>query len=275
MGKRIMVAVIFVPLIILMLFFAPSWVLPVVVSGLAMIALHEVLWSTGFVKNPKISGLAIVLAGLIPFWVFVGERMLPALVTLFLYVVLLFAVAMKSHYTVTMEKMGGSFFLSIVIPYFLSTFIRIREMPDWRYYILLPFVVAWLSDAFALFAGMAFGKHKLAPELSPKKTVEGLVGGIVISVAASVLAAWLYQVLHLTPNQLGTVSLWQVGLLALVLSPLSVMGDLFASIIKRQSQVKDFGHIMPGHGGIMDRFDSMIFVSPVLFVVLRFLPLIY
>ena len=98
MGKRIMVAVIFVPLIILMLFFAPSWVLPVVVSGLAMIALHEVLWSTGFVKNPKISGLAIVLAGLIPFWVFVGERMLPALVTLFLYVVLLFAVAMKSHY---------------------------------------------------------------------------------------------------------------------------------------------------------------------------------
>ena len=157
MGKRIMVAVIFVPLIILMLFFAPSWVLPVVVSGLAMIALHEVLWSTGFVKNPKISGLAIVLAGLIPFWVFVGERMLPALVTLFLYVVLLFAVAMKSHYTVTMEKMGGSFFLSIVIPYFLSTFIRIREMPDWRYYILLPFVVAWLSDAFALFAGMAFG----------------------------------------------------------------------------------------------------------------------
>ena len=93
--------------------------------------------------------------------------------------------------------------------------------------------------------------------------------------AASVLAAWLYQVLHLTPNQLGTVSLWQVGLLALVLSPLSVMGDLFASIIKRQSQVKDFGHIMPGHGGIMDRFDSMIFVSPVLFVVLRFLPLIY
>ena len=72
MGKRIMVAVIFVPLIILMLFFAPSWVLPVVVSGRAMIALHEVLWSTGFVKNPKISGLAIVLAGLIPFWVFVG-----------------------------------------------------------------------------------------------------------------------------------------------------------------------------------------------------------
>ena len=173
MGKRVIVAVVLVPVLLAVLFLAPDWGLPIAISVLAMVALHEVLWSTGFVKNPKVSGLAIVLAGLIPFWVFVGERMLPALVTLFIYVFLLFAVAMTSHCTVTMEKMGGSFFLSIMIPYFLSTFIRLREMPDWNYYILLPFVVAWLSDAFALFAGMLFGKHKLAPELSPKKTVEG------------------------------------------------------------------------------------------------------
>ena len=267
MGKRIMVAVIFVPLIILMLFFAPSWVLPVVVSGLAMIALHEVLWSTGFVKNPKISGLAIVLAGLIPFWVFVGERMLPALVTLFLYVVLLFAVAMKSHYTVTMEKMGGSFFLSIVIPYFLSTFIRIREMPDWRYYILLPFVVAWLSDAFALFAGMAFGKHKLAPELSPKKTVEGAVGGFAGAVVCTVVYGAVLQFGFQVPvNYLYLAVYGALG------SAASQLGDLAFSYIKREYGLKDFGNILPGHGGILDRFDSVIFCAPLMELLLHLLP---
>ena len=268
MGKRIMVAVIFVPLIILMLFFAPSWVLPVVVSGLAMIALHEVLWSTGFVKNPKISGLAIVLAGLIPFWVFVGERMLPALVTLFLYVVLLFAVAMKSHYTVTMEKMGGSFFLSIVIPYFLSTFIRIREMPDWRYYILLPFVVAWLSDAFALFAGMAFGKHKLAPELSPKKTVEGAVGGVAGSVAATLIYGFVMSACF------GAAAV-RYGLLilyALLGAVVAQFGDLAFSYIKRQYDIKDYGTIFPGHGGVLDRFDSVIFCAPLLEILIVYFP---
>ena len=261
MGKRIMVAVIFVPLIILMLFFAPSWVLPVVVSGLAMIALHEVLWSTGFVKNPKISGLAIVLAGLIPFWVFVGERMLPALVTLFLYVVLLFAVAMKSHYTVTMEKMGGSFFLSIVIPYFLSTFIRIREMPDWRYYILLPFVVAWLSDAFALFAGMAFGKHKLAPVLSPKKTVEGAIGGVL----GAALLGFLYGLLiRGRMTEIFEPEFVSAAACA-VAAVISQIGDLAASAIKRNHNVKDYGHLIPGHGGVLDRFDSMIFTAPAVY----------
>ena len=270
MGKRIMVAVIFVPLTILMLFFAPSWVLPVVVSGLAMIALHEVLWSTGFVKNPKISGLAIVLAGLIPFWVFVGERMLPALVTLFLYVVLLFAVAMKSHYTVTMEKMGGSFFLSIVIPYFLSTFIRIREMPDWRYYILLPFVVAWLSDAFALFAGMAFGKHKLAPELSPKKTVEGAVGGVAGSVAATLIYGFVMSACF------GAAAV-RYGLLilyALLGAVVAQFGDLAFSYIKRQYDIKDYGTIFPGHGGVLDRFDSVIFCAPLLEILIVYFPAI-
>lgn len=270
MGKRIMVAVIFVPLIILMLFFAPSWVLPVVVSGLAMIALHEVLWSTGFVKNPKISGLAILLAGLIPFWVFVGERMLPALVTLFLYVVLLFAVAMKSRYTVTMEKMGGSFFLSIVIPYFLSTFIRIREMPDWRYYILLPFVVAWLSDAFALFAGMAFGKHKLAPELSPKKTVEGAVGGVAGSVAATLLYGFVMSACF------GAAAV-RYGLLilyALLGAVVAQFGDLAFSYIKRQYDIKDYGTIFPGHGGVLDRFDSVIFCAPLLEILIVYFPAI-
>ena len=268
MGKRVIVAVVLVPVLLAVLFLAPDWGLPIAISVLAMVALHEALWSTGFVKNPKVSGLAIVLAGLIPFWVFVGERMLPALVTLFIYVFLLFAVAMTSHCTVTMEKMGGSFFLSIMIPYFLSTFIRLREMPDWNYYILLPFVVAWLSDAFALFAGMLFGKHKLAPELSPKKTVEGAVGGV----AGAVLSTLLYG--FIVGKWFGAPAV-RYGLLvvyALLGALAAQFGDLAFSYIKREYKIKDYGSIFPGHGGVLDRFDSVIFAAPLLEILIVSFP---
>lgn len=270
MGKRIMVAVVFIPLIILLLFYAPSWVLPIVISALAMTALHEVLWSTGFVKNSTISAMAIILAGLIPFWVFVGERMLPALVTLFLYVVFLFAVAMRSHHTVTMEKMGGSFFLSIIIPYFLSTFIRLREMPQWQYYILLPFLVAWLSDAFALFAGLGFGKHKLAPELSPKKTVEGAIGGV----AGAVVFTLVYGLVLSKFFNATQVYYGRLILYAVLGAVVAQFGDLAFSYIKRQYDIKDYGTIFPGHGGVLDRFDSVIFCAPLLEILIAYFPAI-
>ena len=180
MGKRILVAVIFIPLLLVLIYgIAPAypWALCLLIAGLSMISVHEVLWSTGFLKHARISGYSIVLAGLIPFWVYYDGESLPALCGLFVYVVLLFAEAIAAHKRISLEKLGGAFFLSIVIPFFLSSFLRIRQMEHWQYLILLPLEAAFLSDAFALFAGMAFGKHKLAPELSPKKTVEGAVGG--------------------------------------------------------------------------------------------------
>lgn len=176
MGKRIMVAVIFIPLLLVLFYLispAYPWALCLLIAGLSMIAVHEVLWSTGFLKHTRISGYSIILAGLIPFWVYYDGRPLPALCGLFVYVVLLFAEAIASHKRLSLEKLGGAFFLTVVIPFFLSSFLRIRQMEHWEPLLILPLVAAFISDAFALFAGMAFGRHKLAPELSPKKTVEG------------------------------------------------------------------------------------------------------
>lgn len=268
MGKRVLVAVTLVPVLLAVLFLTPAWAIPVAISILSMIALHEVLWSTGFVKNIIISSLSIVLAGLIPFWVYMGAPMLPALAIFFLYVVVLFSVAMGSHYQVTMEKMGGSFFLTIMIPYFLSTFVRLRELPDWRIYILLPFLVAWLSDAMALFAGLFFGKHKLAPKLSPKKTVEGAVGGIV----GAVVATFLYGVAAANFGWASVVHYEYLVLYALLGSILSEFGDLAFSYIKRQYNIKDYGTIFPGHGGVLDRFDSVIFCAPLVELLIVLLP---
>lgn len=269
MGKRIMVAVVFIPVIFVVFYVLPPIFLPIMISALSMIALHEVLWSTGFVKNAYLSGLSIALAGVIPFWVYIGEGMKSALVATFLYFLLVFAVAISSHYTVTLEKMGGSFFFALLIPYFLSTFVRLNSMELGRYLILIPLVAAFTSDAFALFAGMAFGKHKLAPELSPKKTVEGAVGGL----AGAIVCCLLYGVVMQRGFGLQ-VNYANFALYGLLGSMVSQLGDLSFSYIKRQYGLKDFGNIFPGHGGVLDRFDSVIFCAPLIEILIRWLPAI-
>lgn len=276
MLKRVLVAVVCIPIIFLVFFLPFPILMPVAISVLSMIALHEVLWSTGFVKNSKISTLSIVLAGVIPFWVYIGEGMKSALVGIFIYFILIFAVAISSKYTVTMEKMGGAFFFAMLIPYFLSSFVRIRNLEgkidSWDiglFYILLPLVVAFCSDTFALFAGMLFGKHKLAPELSPKKTVEGAIGGFVGAIVCGILYG---VVIHFWFGiEVNYVLLALYGALG---SPIAQMGDLSFSYIKRQYGIKDFGNIFPGHGGVLDRFDSVIFCAPLLEILIRWLPAI-
>jgi len=277
MVKRIMVAVVCIPIIFLFFFFLPPIFLPIMISVLAMIALHEVLWSTGFVKNIWISGLSIILTGVIPFWVYIGEGMRSALCGIFIYFVLIFVVAISSHYTVTMEKMGGAFFFAVFIPYFLSTFVRLDQMALGKFYILLPLVAAFTSDAFALFAGMAFGRHKLAPELSPKKTVEGAVGGFVGAILCCIIYGLVVDFLPLIPG-VG-IGGWNIKVNYLFLalygalgSIVSQVGDLSFSYIKRQYNLKDFGNILPGHGGVLDRFDSVIFCAPLIEILVHFLP---
>lgn len=269
MGKRIMVAVVCIPLIFVIFFLLPPIFLPIMISALSMVAVHEVLWSTGFVKNPKISALSIALSGVIPFWVFIGEGMRSALVGIFLYFLLIFLVAISSHYTVTLEKMGGSFFFAMLIPYFLSSFVRLHQMYLGEFLILIPLVAAFTSDAFALFAGMAFGKHKLAPELSPKKTVEGAVGGFV----GSIVCCLIYGAVMQFGFQLK-VSYVIFAIYGALGSLVSQIGDLSFSYIKRQYGLKDFGNIFPGHGGVLDRFDSVIFCAPLIEILVHFLPAI-
>lgn len=272
MGKRILVAVIFIPLIFVLLFVvSPIWpvALPITIAGLSILAVHEALWSTGFVKHARISGYSLLLAGLIPFWIYYDGKSLPALSGLFFYVVLLFCEAMCSHKQVTLEKMGGSFFLSVIIPFFLSSFLRIRHMQLWQYLILLPLIAAFLSDATALFAGMLFGRHKLAPSLSPKKTVEGSIGGFVGAVVGMLLYGLILQAgFQIRVNYL------LLAIYGLLGSAAAQLGDLSFSYIKREYGIKDYGNILPGHGGILDRFDSVIFCAPLIELAIRYFPAI-
>lgn len=267
--KRVMVAVVCIPLIFVIFYLLPPICLPIAISVLSMIALHEVLWSTGFVKNAKISALSIALSGLVPFWVYIGQGMKSALVGIFVYFLLMFLIAISSHYTVTLEKMGGSFFFAMLIPYFLSTFVRLNAQTNGKYLILVPLIAAFGSDAFALFAGMAFGKHKLAPELSPKKTVEGAVGGFLGAIVLCLIYAVILQFGFAQQVNYACFAVYG-GLGSIV----SQIGDLSFSYIKRQYNLKDFGNIFPGHGGVLDRFDSVIFCAPLMEILMIWLPAI-
>ena len=121
----------------------------------------------------------------------------------------------------------------------------------------MPWVTVWVCDSFALFTGMAFGKHKLAPYVSPKKTVEGSVGGLVFAV----LACILYTVVLDKAFSLS-LPLWSAVLYGIVGSTAGQIGDLSLSVIKRGAGIKDYGNLFPGHGGVWDRFDSILFAAP-------------
>ena len=209
----------------------------------------------------------MILAGGIPFWVYFGQDSRPALCVLFIYVALLFLEALPSQYSIEVGLIGGVFFFSVFVPYFLSSIVRIGLNPMRHAYILLPLLVPFLCDSVAMFSGMLFGKHKLAPDISPKKTREGSIGGVVGGTLATLLYGWIITLV--LPVEANYLYLAVYGLIGSVVSQ---MGDLSFSYVKRQNKIKDFGSIFPGHGGVLDRFDSVIFCAPVIEALILFLP---
>lgn len=160
---------------------------------------------------------------------------------------------------VRVEDLMISIMAYIYIPVFLSH-INLMSMQH-TIYIWLVFIFAWGSDTCAYFAGMFFGKHKLIPEISPKKTVEGAVGGVLGTVALTLVFARYFQ----EPNPMYFIPLAMIG------SSVSQIGDLFASAVKREFGIKDYGNLIPGHGGILDRFDSILFTAPLTYYGITFI----
>ena len=278
MKKRILTGLIGGALLFVVLLLLPPIFLTIALSGVCGLAMYEVLIVSRFVGHRGLTVSAVVFSMLTPFFTLLPGTM-PAIVVIFLYILFLSIVQIKYHETLTMERIGFVFFVSVVFPIafsclsYLRTFSLRGSDSDGLFYVFLGLIIPWMCDMGAYFVGTFFGRHKLCPKISPKKTVEGAVGGIVVSILSALLAAFLYQILALGDS--ASVCYWQIALLALVGAPLSMVGDLMASLIKRQCQVKDFGHIMPGHGGVMDRFDSLMLTAPLLFMIVHYWPLVY
>ncbi len=274
MKTRILTGVVAGSLMLTVLLLPWSWLLSLATSVIAAIAVYEVFSVTGMLRYRGLESVAVVFAAIAPFFSRMAER--AVIVTAVAYVLLLVLIVVLYRTDVSIKRMAVVFSLSTFISLALSCMSYLRTVPatrdsDGLFYVILAMLMAWGADTGAYFVGTFFGKHKLCPKLSPKKTVEGLFGGIVTSVLVSVLAAVCYQAL--VPQEI-TVSYVGLLLLALLCAPLSVVGDLFASLIKRVCGAKDYGHIFPGHGGMMDRFDSLLFVFPLVYAVARVSPLV-
>ncbi len=241
-------------------------------SAVSAIGVAELLKAFGYNKTHRtLNVIGIVFAALLPFtktqW-----YSFPMMFLIFVYIMVMFGILLKQYYKLRLEEVAVAFMMSVAIPLSLSSLLIIRERySDCGYaaifYTLLALGAAWLSDSGAYFAGRFFGKHKLAPTVSPKKTIEGSVGGIITNVICFVLLGLLYSAV-IGDYQVNYMMLTVLGLLS---SPVGMMGDLVFSVIKRQNNVKDFGAIMPGHGGILDRFDSVILTAPFIMLILPLL----
>ena len=280
MRQRILSALVGLVILAALLPFMNTPVLNGAISVISALAVHEILLATKYIENKRLAFLCIGFACVVPF---IDSRLiakyLPLLV--YLFFMLLFLLLLVRHDTMRIEQIGFSYMMATCIPFALNSVILLRNQMGFGpgfFYLFFIFGSSWIADSGAYFAGVFFGKHKLCPAISPKKTVEGLVGGLVASCLGNLLIAWIFTVLCRQPwfvAYLGgpiRINYLMVALLSPICALAGVFGDLSASIIKRQCGIKDFGHIMPGHGGVLDRFDSVLMVAPMVLVFAKFLP---
>lgn len=258
MFKRCLTAVIFFILILPMFIWNDTIILNVTVAVFSGISAYEVFKITK-IKSYFIFILNVAIAGIIPLLYSVLEEYI--LIICIAYIIILFIYFIINNNNITFITIAQVFFLEFYVTVFFSSILSVRNLENGGLYLFfLIFISAWITDIFAYFTGFLIGKHKLCPTISPKKTIEGSVGGIVFTVAAYIIYGFI-----LKNNFVVNVNYFTLITLGFLSSVISQIGDLSASLIKRYYNVKDYGKILPGHGGIMDRFDSVLFVAPLIY----------
>lgn len=259
MKTRILTGVVLVPVLVLVLI-SNIHVITCAIALISLVGLYEFYRATGVKQSVCLSLLGYV-AGLA---VIFGRRYIsnmPLMPIIYIFMFLLFVIMLKEHKKVSVNQAGLVIFSIIYIPLFLSTLADIHSLTNGIYYLWIVFIGAFMTDTFAYFSGYFFGKHKLCPEISPKKTVEGSIGGSLCSVGIVLLYGLLVD------KQFGVeINYIKLGVLGVLIAIVSQIGDLTASVIKRKYGVKDYGTIFPGHGGVLDRLDSIIATAPLVYV---------
>jgi phosphatidate cytidylyltransferase len=253
--QRLMTAGVLIALFVAILLFSPAWLLCIVATLIILLASWEYLDMTCAEQSAPDRLLCLSLASFIPAAASSGrpECLYGAL---FASVLLLAvrAIASKRDLRVRFEELQLCLFGILYVSFGLSHFLLLRNLEAWKPWIFTVLIVTYAGDVAAYASGTRWGRTKLSPLLSPKKTVEGAVGGLV----ASILAGWVCKVVFFSALT-AAQALW----VASVLSISGQIGDLLESLVKRSCGAKDSGRMLPGHGGILDRIDSILFAGPV------------
>ena len=269
MKTRVITAVVLLPLLLLIVLAAPKIFTGILFAVMAAIAAYELLTGTGHVKHVRLCIYTAACAFWCVLWCALGIGYAWLLLGILVFWVAVFGEMMASGMELEFTKAAVCFTGGVILPLLFGAIVRLHGSTYGRFYILIPFVLAFLSDTGAYFAGLKFGKHKLAPVISPKKTVEGVVGGVLGAVIGMLLYCAILQVFFdFRVNYLFAVIYGALG------SAAGVFGDLCFSVIKRQTGIKDYGNLFPGHGGILDRFDSMMVVAPLVEILMLLLPVV-
>lgn len=276
MKTRIIAGLACAALFVALLFFMDTIALPIMVAIFSTIAVYE-LTKVAKVKLPM-TILSMLVGAFIPFDVsynLLDKIGITPVAAITVYFITLLIMMVKWNKEVKFEQVSMSLMSSLAVPNAAACLIKLYNwqfVTDARYveshaiYIIFTCAVcAWGTDTFSYFSGVFFGKHKMAPVISPKKTWEGAIGGVLLAAAMNVGVYFVASKFFSAPF---TGWEWYAVIpISIILSVLSIFGDLSASVIKRNYGIKDYGNLIPGHGGVMDRIDSAVFVIPAMYAI--------
>lgn len=271
MKTRILTAVIAIPLLVIVLFFGTKsfWVITTLISAISAFMTGELLTAKKLLTNFYISIPCIAFSFALPLFSHTPFMYVPV----FVFILALFIIIILKTDVCTYDDLSFAFTGSVIIAFGMSCLSYLCAIYEsyTAFFMVITLAVPWMADAGAYFAGTFLGKHKLCPKISPKKTVEGFFGGAIFCVIGALLIGVIFANFIYENIRVNYISLLIIGVLD---SVVSVVGDLCFSIMKRHCKIKDYGSIFPGHGGMLDRCDSVIFTAPLILLVNQLLPII-
>lgn len=245
----------------------------IAIAALICFCIYEALTSTGCVTKKRLLIPSMVYGVTVPLSFILRDYLYPnrspyfgVIIISFIYLVFLFVILMANSKRTEFSEATVAMFITFVITCFLSNIILIRRIENHGFFFMVLCIVcsAWCTDIFAYLTGILLGKHRPFPNISPKKSIEGCIGGALFSMAFYFVFCLIYQ------KYTGvSINWWLVLIYSFSCTIISQIGDLSFSYIKRSYGIKDFGKILPGHGGILDRLDSLIFIAPMFYALMN------
>lgn len=271
MKQRLITAVVGISVGILVLCLNNTLIFPIFVSFIAIMSVQEILTVCGCRKFPVHFGMCLLFAAAIPMLTWFPQvgivwRMFVASLIVFF----MFAGYVADHKKLPFDKLAVMVTVTSLITFSITCLVSLKNMSEIHgiCYVVMALMAAWIPDAGAYFVGTACGKHKLCPDISPKKTIEGAVGGFVVTAVVFVFFGMGYKYfMHTVKGIDFDVNYIALAVIMLIAAVISMVGDLSASLLKREYNIKDYGKLLPGHGGVVDRFDSVFFVLPYIMLV--------
>lgn len=271
MRQRVITAVIALAVLAPFLIFSQTFMLEILTTVLSTLAVYEVLHCMGYDRNPVIAVpaylFAIITSAIVRQISDASTYISIMYIAGFILMFYMMTVSVFSKKKFAINDAGLIYVMTQYIVFGFACIALLRNKNHGEFLFLLVFLSAWMSDAGGYIVGRVIGKHKLCEDVSPKKTIEGALGGILFCVLSfCVYGFFVGKFFDVTPKYHLLI------LIAIVVSIISQCGDLIASLLKRHYNIKDYGYLLPGHGGVLDRFDSIIATAPFIYMLCSFSP---